>query len=133
MSQSKPGFVPYFGYEDAKTAMAFLETAFGFKTSQAFEDDTGQIMHAEMTFAGGAIMLGTGRDEQRPEGSADQPAGRGVYCVVEDVDAHFQRAKDAGARIVYPPEDTPFGTRRYRVLDPEGYEWSFGSYAPQID
>jgi hypothetical protein len=36
----------------------------------------------------------------------------------------------AGARVVYPPEDAEWGTHRYRVLDPEGYEWSFGTYRP---
>ena len=50
--------------------------------------------------------------------------------MVDDVDAHHARAKSAGARVVYGPEDTDFGTRRYRALDPEGYEWSFGTYAP---
>jgi uncharacterized glyoxalase superfamily protein PhnB len=30
----------------------------------------------------------------------------------------------------YPPEEADFGTRRYRALDREGYEWSFGSYRP---
>jgi len=50
--------------------------------------------------------------------------------VVDDVDAHYERAKAAGARIVYDPENTDFGTRRYRTLDPEGYEWSFGTDSP---
>jgi len=49
---------------------------------------------------------------------------------VEDVDTHFEVARSGGARVVYPPQDTEWGTRRYRVLDPEGYEWSFGSYRP---
>jgi len=49
--------------------------------------------------------------------------------VVDDVDAHHGRGS-AGARIVYGPEDTDFGTRRYRALDPEGYEWGFGTYSP---
>ncbi len=49
---------------------------------------------------------------------------------VEDVDAHFERARAGGARVVYPPEDTEWGSRRYRVLDLEAYEWSFGSYRP---
>jgi uncharacterized glyoxalase superfamily protein PhnB len=56
--------------------------------------------------------------------------GQGIYAYVEDVDAHFARARAGGARVVYPPEDTGWGTRRYRVLDPEGYEWGFGSYRP---
>jgi uncharacterized glyoxalase superfamily protein PhnB len=46
------------------------------------------------------------------------------------VDDHFERAVATGATVVFPPEDTEWGTRRYRVLDPEGNEWSFGSYRP---
>jgi uncharacterized glyoxalase superfamily protein PhnB len=47
-----------------------------------------------------------------------------------DVDAHFERARASGARVVYPPEDTEWGTRRCRALVQEGYEWSFGNYPP---
>ena len=50
--------------------------------------------------------------------------------VVDDVQRHFDTAKTAGAEIVYPPEKTEWGTWRYRAKDPEGHEWSFGSYAP---
>jgi uncharacterized glyoxalase superfamily protein PhnB len=53
-----------------------------------------------------------------------------VYVVVDDVDAHHARAKSAGAHVMDPPEDTDFGTRRYRALDLDGYEWSFGTYQP---
>lgn len=72
-----------------------------------------------------------GSTDPAPNHAAVMPAGTGIYCVVEDVDAHHDRARTAGAAIVYPPEDTEFGTRRYRAQDPEGYEWSFGTYAPQ--
>ena len=41
-----------------------------------------------------------------------------------------RQALDAGARPVIVPEDTPWGGRRARVLDPGGYEWSFGDYRP---
>jgi uncharacterized glyoxalase superfamily protein PhnB len=58
----------------------------------------------------------------------EQTFDEDVY--VEDVDEHFERARAGGARVVYPPEDTQWGTRRYRLLDPEGYEWSFGNYRP---
>lgn len=71
-------------------------------------------------------------------GTADHPTaplkgasvGQGVYVYVEDVHAHFERAQAGGARVVYPPEGTEWGTRRYRALDPDGYEWSFGNYRP---
>ncbi len=131
MTDQQPGMVPYLGYEDANKALEFLSRAFGFKETQVFRDDAGAVIHAEMTFNGGVIMLGTGPDKQRVEADRHGPADRGVYCVVEDVDAHFAQAQTAGATIVYGPQDTEFGTRRYRVMDPEGYEWSFGTYAPK--
>jgi uncharacterized glyoxalase superfamily protein PhnB len=85
-----------------------------------------------MTFGGGAIMLGTGEPPGRDAGREGElsPTAHGVYVVVDDVDAHHEQAVAAGARVVYPPADTEFGTRRYRPLDAEGYEWSFGSYRP---
>ena len=72
-------------------------------------------------------MLGRSPDH---EGASDDGSDHGVYVLVDDVDAHFARSSAAGARVVFPPEDTDWGTRRYRVLDTEGYEWSFGSYQP---
>jgi uncharacterized glyoxalase superfamily protein PhnB len=124
--------VPYFSYRDAAAAIEWLEQAFGFRKLQAFEGPDGRVMHAEMAFEDGVIMLGSGdppaADAARAED--ESPAAHGVYVVVEDVDAHHGRAAAAGARIVYEPQDTEFGTRRYRALDPEGYEWSFGTYRP---
>ncbi|MEM8988511.1 MAG: VOC family protein [Pseudomonadota bacterium] len=123
----------YFGYEDAAAALVFLEKAFGFEKTFAQDGENGEILHAEMRFPGGAIMMGTGRDEQRAGDVKTKPAGRGLYIVTDDVDGVFERAKAAGAHVVWEPHDTEFGTRRCRVLDPEGYEWSFGSYRPGAD
>ncbi|MEM7488045.1 MAG: VOC family protein, partial [Pseudomonadota bacterium] len=72
----------------------------------------------------GVLMLGSVE-------TAPAKGSPGIYLVVEDVDAHHARAVAAGAEVVYPPEDTEFGTRRWRARDPEGHEWSFGTYAPQ--
>lgn len=124
----KPGMIPYYGYEDAHAAMDFLESAFGFEKAAAYDDDDGSLIHGEMRFSDGYIMMGSGRDEQR--GDPETVPTRGTYCVVDDVDAHHERAKAAGARIVLGPEDTEFGTRRYRCMDLEGYEWTFGTYVP---
>jgi uncharacterized glyoxalase superfamily protein PhnB len=54
------GFVPYFGYRDAATALDWLGNAFGFETTQDYRDDRGAVIHAEMTFGDGSMMLGTG-------------------------------------------------------------------------
>lgn len=125
-----PTIVPYFGYRDAAAALRWLAEAFGFEEKQAFAAPDGTVMHAEMAFGGGVVMIGTGEPPAGGDASATSPTGHGIYVVVDDVDAHHGRAEAAGARIVYGPEDTEFGTRRYRALDLEGYEWSFGTYGP---
>ena len=123
-----PTMYPYLSYRDAATALSFLQEVFGFTVSVRWDDSDGTVQHAEATFGEGAVMMGTAEHPSAPlEGSS---VGQGIYVYVEDVEAHFERAQAGGAGVVYPPENTPWGTRRYRVLDPEGYEWSFGNYRP---
>ena len=79
-------------------------------------------------------MVGSVRPEDRivsPKalGSATQMLA--VY--VDDPDAHFQRARAAGANILYPPTNTDFGSREYHALDLEGHPWTFGTYRPAVD
>ena len=127
-----PTYVPYFGYRDADAALVWLSEAFGFNKTQAFLGADGKVMHAEMSFGSGVIMLGTATEEQMKQNYQNIPAGVGIYVCVDNVDAHYDRAKAAGAHIVYGPEATEFGTRRYRTRDLEGYEWSFGTYRPSV-
>jgi uncharacterized glyoxalase superfamily protein PhnB len=127
---ARPTMVPYFGYRDAVAALRWLAEAFGFEERQAYAAPDGTVMHAEMAFGGDVVMIGTGEPPAEGNAAATSPSGHGIYVVVEDVDAHHERAKAAGARIVYGPEETAFGTRRYRALDPEVYEWSFGTHGP---
>lgn len=68
-------------------------------------------------------------DDDRPR-LLNRSTGQGIYLLVDDVDEHHARAIDAGGTTVFEPEDTEWGTRRARVLDPEGVEWSFGTYPP---
>ena len=51
---------------------------------------------------------------------------------VEDLDAHFERARAAGAEITSLPQDTDFGSREYHALDSEGHPWTFGLYLPDV-
>lgn len=121
-----PQIIPYFSYVDAKAAMDFLARAFGFEPVIAQDAEDGRLLHGEMRYGTGMILLGT-VDSAVPRQSP------GIYVVVEDVDAHHARAVEAGAQVVYPPEDTEWGTRRYRCRDIEGHEWSFGTYQPQTE
>ena len=55
-----------------------------------------------------------------------------VHCSVQDVDAHFERARAAGATVMAPPEDQFYGDRSYRALDPEGHRWIFSTHVRDV-
>ena len=110
---------PFMRFTDADAALDWLESAFGFEQLVVYRDDQGVIGHAEMAFGAGAIMLGPG-----------DPAAQGVYVAVDNPDAHYERAKAAGAEITRELEDTPYGSREYTCRDLDGHVWSFGTYRP---
>ena len=122
---TNPTIIPYFSFADGPAAIAFLTEAFGFEVVQKADAEDGTLVHCEMRYGEGVIMMGT--DAQRGKGSP------GVYVVVEDVEAHHARAVKAGAEIVYGPEQTEWGTWRYRCLGPEGHEFTFGTYSPSTE
>ena len=117
---------PYLLYEDGAAAIDFLSRTFGFREVDRSTGSAGG-MHAELevTRAGGRVYLG------QPTGDFRNPATVGatvsVYVIVDEVDAHFERARAAGAQITEEPNDLPFGHRRYGCVDPQGHEWFFAS------
>jgi uncharacterized glyoxalase superfamily protein PhnB len=81
------------------------------------------------------IMLGSAREDEfgrwvKPPRETGGIGTQSAYVIVEDADAHYARAKAAGAEIVMELEDQDYGGRLYSCLDPEGYLWSFGTYDP---
>jgi len=127
--------IPCLRYRDAHAAIDWLQRAFGF-TAQAVYADGDIVMHAQLVFGGGMIMLGSAeRDSAWSQHSAhpDEVGGRqtqSACVIVHDVDAHHARAVAAGARIVIDIADQDYGGRGYACADPEGYLWWFGSYDP---
>jgi uncharacterized glyoxalase superfamily protein PhnB len=119
---------PVLRYEDAHAAMDFLERAFGFERHAVYDGDNGAVAHAELKLGDEFVMLGsTNEGDER----FNQGAGRySLYVVVDDPDAHFARAKDAGADIERELTDQDYGSREYTARDPEGNLWSFGTYRP---
>ena len=121
---------PALRYRDAKAAIDFLGRAFGFEPRMVVDAENGAVAHAELVLGDAMIMLGSVRDgnDHMP------PPGAGAtYVVVDDPGAVHDRARDAGAEIVRPPEDTDYGSREYTARDPEGNVWSFGTYRPAAD
>ena len=82
---------PYFSYRDANAALEWLESSFGFERVVAYPDEDGSIVHAEMRFGGGALIMGTGEPPRVVDPGAVSPNAHGVYVQVEDVDAHHER------------------------------------------
>jgi PhnB protein len=115
---------PYLLYEDGEAAIEFLIRAFGFREVDRTTGGAGG-MHVELEVSpgGGHIYLG------QPPAGFENPAKVGrtslLYVLVEDVDAHYERARAAGAPIVEEPNDLPHGHRRYGCSDPQGHEWYF--------
>ena len=117
---------PMLDYEDAPAAIEFLTSAFGFMEDSRMEGDDATIAHAELSLEGQVVMLASvWRDggfstPRELKGNHSQ-----LFCVVADVDLHFQRARDAGAIVIGEPQDQDYGYRTYRATDPEGHRWYF--------
>jgi PhnB protein len=127
-----PTVTPYLLYEDVDAALVWLRDAFGFRERLRFADDDGTVSHAEMAIGeDGLLMLGhPGPDYRDP-----RRAGGGtalVHVLVDDVDAHAERARAAGARILREPEDQAYGHRRYDVEDLAGHTWSFSQHVRDV-
>lgn len=127
-------------YDDAETAIDWLCNAFGFMVRIKIAGEDGSIAHSELEFGEGLIMVGqTGRaDDGKDAWQASQvsPAGieegntQSLCLYVDDVDAHCERARSAGARIYLEPATTDYGEkywtdRTYGAKDPEGHMWWF--------
>lgn len=141
MAEAYPDVIPMIAYENGPAAMDWLGRAFGFKERARMLDRTGRLSHGEMQAGTGLIMLATpSPDYQGPRHhqercEAAQRWSRVPYIVdgtlvyVDDLEAHYQRARSAGARILSEPEDGEHG-KRYRAEDLEGHRWMFIERSP---
>ncbi|MDA1265410.1 MAG: VOC family protein [Planctomycetota bacterium] len=121
-----PRISPYLNYEDTGVMVEWLTGAFGLVERHSLQGPDGKVVHAEMAFEDGLVMLGS------PGGTFRNPKNLGqvtssLYIYVPDVDAHCIRARDAGAELIEEPNDTPYGDRRYGARDPEGHHWYFAT------
>jgi uncharacterized glyoxalase superfamily protein PhnB len=122
-STAHPNIFPALRYRDANAAIEWLERAFGLQEK------------AELALGAGLVMLGQSRPDGWLGGRARdaRPSTASIYIVVADPDAHYERARAAGAEIVRELTDEDYGSREYSARDPEGNLWSFGTYDPYDD
>ena len=115
--------VPILVYEDVEKAIDWLCDTFGFTERLRAGAPGGSVIHAQLAIAEGAVMLGRRGGEFR----APRPNEISQYVTVhvENVDEHFEHARQHGAKILKSPTDMPFGERPYTVEDPWGHRWTF--------
>jgi PhnB protein len=124
--ENTPRITPYLYYEDVGGALDWLARAFGFRERMRMPGPDGSIMHAEVELADGLVMMGRpGPEYRNPKRIGERT--QSLYVYVDDVDKHFETARDAGATILDTPADQFYGDRRYGVEDPEGHHWYFAT------
>jgi uncharacterized glyoxalase superfamily protein PhnB/DNA-binding XRE family transcriptional regulator len=125
-----PQITPILFYADAGT-LDWLTRAFGLTERMRHLAPDGRIAHVEMYLDEGLIMAAAPAES---DGSATPSAlggvsTQGLYVMVDDVDEHFARARENGAKIITEPENA-HGHRRYLAEDPEGHRWQFWTVLP---
>ena len=128
--------LPCLRYRDARAAIAWLCEVFGFERHLVVDGEDGTVVHAELSFGNGMIMLGSVRPDTGYGALLAQPDDIGgrqtqtIYLTVNDADAVHERALRAGAQIVIALVDEDYGGRGFTCRDLEGQVWSIGTYDP---
>ncbi len=128
--------IPCLRYRDAARAIDWLCAVLGFTQHLVVPGPNDTIAHAQLSFGGGMIMLGSASNEGAYGPLVVQPEDIGgsetqtTYLVVPDADAVYQRVLDAGGKIVIDIVDEEYGGRGFTCRDLEQHIWSIGTYDP---
>lgn len=132
----KSSVIPGLRYRNALEMIDWLVRAFGFGKQAVYQGPNGVVMHAQLTFGNGMVMIGSVDNGSKASALMKQPEEIGgaetqsPYLVVSDCRAIYESAKAAGAEIVMELEDKDYGGSGFTCKDPEGHVWHFGSYDP---
>ena len=121
MNRSMPPstIIPELPYPNVRKAVDWLCSVFGFKERLQIKTH-----RAQLVFGDGSMVVTQGKDTN-PSFS--------VMVRVEDADSHFKHAEKAGAKILNPPADYPYGERQYVVEDIGGHRWTFSQTIADVD
>jgi len=136
--ENKVRIIPSIGYQDAKKAIKWLCEAFDFEEDAVYETEDGKVAHAQLTYKGNMIMLGSSDSGSEFSKLIKHPSEIGgfvtqsAYVMIDDdeIEAHYERAKRHGAEILLELKSEDYGGKNYTCKDPEGHIWNFGSYNP---
>lgn len=138
LSAPKSTIIPTLRYKNARAAIDWLKSTFGFEEFLVVPGDGDKIVHAQLTLGNGMIMLGSSSDDdfgclQQPPSSLAGPVFQSPYIIIVDIEEHYKHAVAAGANIAMPLKAEVYGGKNYSCWDLEGHLWNFGSYDPWTD
>jgi uncharacterized glyoxalase superfamily protein PhnB len=117
--------IPELAYPDVAAASDWLCKAFGFSPRLRIANH-----RVQLTYGAGAVIV---IDGDVVDAEAAARATHSVLVRVADADAHYERARAAGAKIASPPATYPFGERQYSAHDPYGHRWTFSQSVADVD
>lgn len=132
---TKATVIPCLRYHDAPTAIEWLCANLGFEKQMVVPGEGGAIVHAQLSFGNGMIMIGSVAETEYGKlcCQPDQVGGsetQSPYLVVTDADEIYRRVKSSGGRIAIDIKDEDYGGRGFSFHDPEGHLWNVGTYDP---
>lgn len=123
--------LPYLTVQNAQESLQFYQKAFGFRLlGDPVKGEDGQIAHVEMAHEDATIMFapeGSWGSPNKAPKTSGVPCPMGIYLYTPDVDAFYRNAVANGAQSLGEPQDMFWGDRSCRLLDCDGYVWSFGT------
>jgi uncharacterized glyoxalase superfamily protein PhnB len=123
MPPTKGGVVAYLTVDGASAAAEFYKKAFGAEEVFRYPvDEKGRTMHIHLYLNGSSVMLSDAYPEHGHPFQA--PAGFNLTLMIQDIDARYRRAIEAGAKEIMPPTDMFWGDRYAQLRDPYGVAWS---------
>lgn len=118
--------IPVLTYPDVRAAVSWLEAAFGFAERVRIGEDH----RAQLAFGDGAVIVADASNERVPPSS--DGITHSVIVRVDDVRAHYERARRNGALITMEPSDFAYGERQYSAQDLAGHHWTFSQTLADI-
>ncbi len=124
---------PALAVDGAADAIDFYKRAFGAKERSRMPGPEGKVAHAELEVGDSVVML----SDPFPHSSVKAPTELGgttvgLFVYVEDVDAVFRQAVDAGATVTMELEDMFWGDRFGTLTDPYGHSWSLATHVEDV-
>jgi uncharacterized glyoxalase superfamily protein PhnB len=128
-----PRIMPSLRYDDVGGALTWLADAYGVHEYLRWTSPDGVVHHAEVRVGDDGFVELAAATAERPSPRTLGTTPCSLVVLVDDVDAHHDRAVAAGARVVAPLEDKPWGLRQYSTLDVEGHRWEFSQQVRRVE